>query len=104
MSPRQACLNCLNRDAPALLEAALWMAVEHDPQLQPAEVLQRFNDLQQQVSCGLPCLPASELAQPLVRRLWRWAFTQIWNCCPAQPAPYCIRSCSAAGASPWHWR
>ena len=42
MSPRQACLNCLNRDAPALLEAALWMSAEHDPLLQPGEVLQRF--------------------------------------------------------------
>ena len=69
MSPRQACLNCLNHDTPALLEAALWMGAEHDPQLQPAEVLQRFNDLQQQVSAGLPCLPASELAQPLVAGL-----------------------------------
>ena len=69
MSPRQACLNCLNHDTPALLEAALWMSAEHDPLLQPGEVLQRFNDLQQQVSAGLPCLPASELAQPLVRRL-----------------------------------
>ena len=74
MSPRQACLNCLNRDAPALLEAALWMGAEHDPQLQPAEVLLRFNDLQQQVSAGLPCLPASELAQPLVRRLLALGF------------------------------
>ena len=74
MSPRQSCLNCLSRDAPALLEAALWMSAEHDPLLQPGEVLQRFNDLQQQVSAGLPCLPASELAQPLVRRLLALGF------------------------------
>lgn len=74
MNPRQACLNCLSRDAPALLEAALWLGAEHDPQLQPSEMLQRFNDLQQQVSAGLPCLPASELAQPLLRRLLALGF------------------------------
>lgn len=44
MSPRQACLNCLNHDTPALLEAALWMSAEHDPLLQPGEVPLRLID------------------------------------------------------------
>ncbi|HBX55627.1 SirB1 family protein [Pseudomonas sp. UBA2684] len=69
MSPRQTCLACLDREPPALFEAALWIAAEHDPALQPAEVLRDLNGLQQQVSAGLPNLPAAELAQPLLRRL-----------------------------------
>ena len=32
-------------------------------QLQPGEVLQRFNDLQQQVSAGLPCLSEASQAK-----------------------------------------
>ena len=69
MSPRQACLQCLQRDPPALFEAALWVAAEHDPELQPAQVLNDLHGLQLQVSAGLPVLPARELAQPLLRRL-----------------------------------
>jgi regulator of sirC expression with transglutaminase-like and TPR domain len=69
MSPRQACLECLQRDPPALLEAALWIAAEHDDQLQPAHVLYDLHSLLLQVSAGLPALPARELAQPLLRRL-----------------------------------
>ncbi|ATH84198.1 tetratricopeptide repeat protein [Ectopseudomonas hydrolytica] len=69
MSPRQACLQCLQRDPPALFEAALWIAAEHDAQLQPARVLDELQGLQLQVSAGLPALPARELAQPLLRRL-----------------------------------
>ncbi|MCY1528396.1 Transglutaminase-like superfamily protein [compost metagenome] len=69
MSPRQTCLACLDREPPAFFEAALWIAAEHDPQLQPAQVLRDLNGLQQQVSVGLPSLPVQELAQPLLRRL-----------------------------------
>ncbi|SFP02373.1 Regulator of sirC expression, contains transglutaminase-like and TPR domains [Ectopseudomonas composti] len=69
MSPRQACLQCLQRDPPALFEAALWIAVEHDDSLQPPQVLSELHSLQLQVSAGLPALPARELAQPLLRRL-----------------------------------
>ena len=69
MSPRQACLQCLQRDPPALFEAALWIAAEHDEQLQPANLLADLHALQLQVSAGLPALPARELAQPLLRRL-----------------------------------
>ena len=69
MSPRQACLLCLERETPALFEAALWIAAEHDPQLQPTQVLADLHGLQIQVAAGLPNLPARELAQPLLRRL-----------------------------------
>jgi len=69
MSPRQACLQCLQRDPPALFEAALWIAAEHDDHLQPAQVLNDLHSLLLQVSAGLPALPARELAQPLLRRL-----------------------------------
>ena len=69
MTPRTACLACLEQTPPALFEAALWIAVEHQPTLQPTDVLQRLTGLQQQVSQGLPNLPLQELAQPLLRRL-----------------------------------
>src|SRR3989338_6841843 len=69
MTPRAACLACLEQNPPALFEAALWIAAEHQPTLQPAEGLQRLNGLQQQVSQGLPNLPLQELGPPLLRRL-----------------------------------
>lgn len=69
MSPRQSCLACLEREPPAVFEAALWIAAEHDPTLQPADVLRELSALQQQISLGLPALPPRELAQPLLRRL-----------------------------------
>lgn len=53
----------------APLEAALWIATEHDPQVQPATLLRDLGNLRQQVAAGLPQLPANELAQPLLRRL-----------------------------------
>ena len=69
MDPRAACLACLQPPTPRLLEAALWLAAEHQPTLQPLEVLQRFNDLLLQVRQGLPDLPSRQLAQPLLQRL-----------------------------------
>lgn len=69
MNPRQACLACLDAEPPAVFEAALWIAAEHDPTLQPQQLLRDFAGLQQQVAAGLPLLPARELAQPLLRRL-----------------------------------
>ena len=69
MTPRAACFACLEQQPPALFEAAVWIAVEHQPQLQPEQVLRQLDTLQQQVSQGLPNLPAQELAQPLLRRL-----------------------------------
>ncbi len=69
MSPRQLCLACLERDPPAWFEAALWIAAEHDPALQPAAVLRELGALQHKLGGGLPNLPVAELAQPLLRRL-----------------------------------
>lgn len=69
MVPRQHCLECLDRDPPALLESAVWIAAEHLPSLEPTEVLRDFGGLLQAVACGLPNLPPAELAQPLLRRL-----------------------------------
>ncbi|SEM31499.1 Regulator of sirC expression, contains transglutaminase-like and TPR domains [Pseudomonas sp. ok272] len=69
MKPRHAFFACLHRSPPALFEAALWMAAEHDPEVKPEALLEQFNDLQQRVSAGLPMLPVSELGQPLLRRL-----------------------------------
>ncbi len=69
MDPRQRCLDCLERESPAMLEAALWIAAEHDPRLDPQQVLRDFGGLLQLVATGLPNLPPAELAQPLLRRL-----------------------------------
>ncbi|MGF6332594.1 regulator of sirC expression with transglutaminase-like and TPR domain [Pseudomonas sp. BS3782 TE3695] len=76
MTPRQRFFDCLQRSPPALFEAALWMAVEHDKELNPEAVLADFKDLQQRVSYGLPMLPVSELAQPLLRRMNDLGFAQ----------------------------
>ncbi|MCY1402710.1 Transglutaminase-like superfamily protein [compost metagenome] len=76
MNPRQACLACLQRDPAATFEAALWIAAEHDPGVQPEQIMGDLNDLQQQVSSGLPLLPLHELAQPLLRRLSALGFHQ----------------------------
>ena len=42
MNPRQAFFACLHRSPPALLEAALWIAAEHDPQVVPGLLLEEF--------------------------------------------------------------
>jgi len=69
MNPRHAFFACLQRSPPALFEAALWIAAEHDAQVQPQVLLEQFKDLVQRVSSGLPMLPVSELGQPLLRLL-----------------------------------
>ncbi|MGI4837370.1 MAG: SirB1 family protein [Janthinobacterium lividum] len=76
MSPRNACLECLTRSPVATFEAALWIAAEHDPQVHPDKILRGFRELQLEVSIGLPMLPVSELAQPLLRRLNSLGFQQ----------------------------
>ncbi|PTS85614.1 hypothetical protein DBR00_07555 [Pseudomonas sp. HMWF032] len=76
MTPRAACLACLQQQPPALFEAAVWIAVEHQPHLQPNEVMQQLGNLQQQVLQGLPELPSQELAQALVRRLTELDFQE----------------------------
>ena len=39
MNPRHACLACLERTPPALFEAGLWVAAEHDAKVDPAQVM-----------------------------------------------------------------
>lgn len=69
MSARDHCLACLNTEQPALFEAALWVAAEHDMAVQPRQVLHELDNLRHQVDAGLPTYPPQELAQPLLRRL-----------------------------------
>lgn len=69
MKPRQAFFACLQRSPPALFEAALWIAAEHDVEVKPEVLLAQFKEVEQRVSSGLPMLPVSELGQPLLRRL-----------------------------------
>ncbi|MGG7558507.1 SirB1 family protein [Pseudomonas sp. ES3] len=76
MTPRQRFFDCLQRSPPALFEAALWIAAEHDKELNIETVLADFKDLQQRVSYGLPMLPVNELAQPLLRRMNDLGFAQ----------------------------
>lgn len=76
MTPRQSFFACLQRSPPALFEAALWIAVEHDDQVNPETVLAHFKELQLRVSGSLPMLPVSELAQPLLRRMVELGFAQ----------------------------
>jgi len=74
MTPRTACLACLERQPPALFEAALWVAAEHDPQLQPTQALAELDSLLRQVRADLAGLPATEQAQALLRSLGRLDF------------------------------
>ncbi|MCU1720948.1 MULTISPECIES: SirB1 family protein [unclassified Pseudomonas] len=76
MNPRQACLDCLERTPPALFEAGLWIAAEHDDQVQPAQVMNAVLALQHEVSNSLPMLPLAELAQPLLRKLCALGFQE----------------------------
>ena len=85
MNPRKAFFACLERSPPALFEAALWIAAEHDPAVQPPAILQALTTLVQQVSRGLPMLPADELGQPLLRRLNDLGFAQD-DFTPLRPA------------------
>ena len=54
MDPRQACLACLAQEPPALFEAALWIAAEHEPHLPPEQALRVLDDLQRQLQATLP--------------------------------------------------
>ncbi|MBM7060087.1 tetratricopeptide repeat protein [Pseudomonas sp. UL073] len=69
MTPRQRCFACLAEEPPRLFEAALWIAAEHDAELQPAAWLTALDAVRQQVFVALPEQPPQELAQPLLRRL-----------------------------------
>ncbi|AZE82432.1 Protein sirB1 [Pseudomonas orientalis] len=85
MNPRKAFFACLERSPPALFEAALWIAAEHDAAVQPSLILQGISLLQQQVSLGMPLLPADELGQPLLRRMNDLGFAQD-DLTPLRPA------------------
>ncbi|WLH69473.1 SirB1 family protein [Pseudomonas sp. FP2309] len=85
MKPRQAFFACLQRSPPALFEAALWIAAEHDATVQPLEILQNLSALQQRVSVSMPMLPADELGQPLLRCMNDQGFAQD-DFTPLRPA------------------
>lgn len=85
MNPRKAFFACLERSPPALFEAALWIAAEHDPAVQPVLILQDLKLLEQQVSLGMPLLPADELGQPLLRCMNDLGFAQD-DFTPLRPA------------------
>lgn len=76
MTPRQSFFACLQRSPPALFEAALWIAAEHDKEVNLEPLLANFKELQQRISGSLPMLPVSELAQPLLRRMNDLGFAQ----------------------------
>lgn len=76
MTPRQLFFTCLQRSPPALFEAGLWIAAEHDREVNPEASLENFKALQQRISGSLPMLPVSELAQPLLRRMNDLGFAQ----------------------------
>lgn len=76
MNPRHACLACLERTPPALFEAGLWVAAEHDARVDPAQVMRGLRELQHEVSNDLPLLPLNELAQPLLRKLCSMGFQE----------------------------
>ncbi len=77
MDPRQACLACLAQDPPALFEAALWIATEHEPHLPPEHALRLFDSLAHQVAVALPQGTGdAERAQFLLRRLSELGFAE----------------------------
>ncbi|KRV65260.1 SirB1 family protein [Pseudomonas citronellolis] len=77
MDPRQACLACLAQEPPALFEAALWIAAEHEPHLPPEQALRVLDDLQRQLQATLPVAAGDiEQAQLLLRRLNELGFAE----------------------------
>ncbi|MEQ4505039.1 MAG: hypothetical protein ABN486_20715, partial [Pseudomonas sp.] len=76
MTPRQHCLACLQQTPPSVFEAALWVSSEHDAHFARHAVISDMDQLQRQIDAALPVLPASELAQPLLRQLNALGFQQ----------------------------
>lgn len=77
MDPRQACLACLAQEPPALFEAALWIAAEHEPQLPPEQAQRLFDSLAHQVAVALPSGTGdAERAQVLLRRMSELGFAE----------------------------
>lgn len=84
MDPRQACLACLTQEPPALFEAALWIAAEHEPHQPPDQALRLLDSLAHQVSVALPATSDAERAQALLRRLSELGFVED-DAFPLQP-------------------
>ncbi len=77
MDPRQACLDCLAQEPPALFEAALWIAAEHLPAYSPAHALRELDELVRQIGASLDDrASASERAQGLLRRMSEQGFCE----------------------------
>ncbi|MBG5049955.1 SirB1 family protein [Pseudomonas aeruginosa] len=77
MDPRQACLDCLAQEPPALFEAALWIAAEHLPAYSPAHTLRELDELVRQSGASLDDrASASERAQGLLRRMSEQGFCE----------------------------
>lgn len=70
MESRLACLACLDRPDPRLLEAALWIAAEHRQDLEPRALLHSLDDLALQLVASLDGDAShSQRAQELLRQL-----------------------------------
>ncbi len=77
MDPRQACLDRLAQEPPALFEAALWIAAEHLPAYSPAHALRELDELVRQIGASLDDrASASERAQGLLRRMSEQGFCE----------------------------
>ncbi|MBA1229630.1 tetratricopeptide repeat protein [Pseudomonas viridiflava] len=84
MTPRQHCLDCVQRTRPSVFDAALWVSAEHDAHFPRNEIMADLDRLQHQVDAALPVVPAPELAQLLLRQLNALGFQQDdWN--PPKP-------------------
>lgn len=69
MDARTACLGCLRRGTDALFEAALWIAAEHDPNLQPERALAMLDRLCRRIAASPPEQAGDDRAQSLLRLL-----------------------------------
>lgn len=77
MESRQACFNCIHQDPPALLEALMWLTVEHCPLFDPQSALQRLDELRRQAVTAIqPDQHPSEQAQILVQQLIQAGFAE----------------------------
>ena len=74
MSPTEAVLRCVAHSPAPLVEAALWIAVDHQPNLEVGRYVMQAQHLQAQLTASLPALTSRELAQPLLRQLLHLGF------------------------------
>lgn len=69
MKPRDAFLDCLTRTPIPLFEASIWIAAEHDPQLDIKRCMESIGDLARTLGATVPDGASAEQAQALVREL-----------------------------------